>query len=191
MDPKLAALLADLDTHRAFLRAAVDTVPARLRERRPAPDRWSVAENLEHLAIVEARIAGLLAARISALKAAAPPVEPGRTAGSPAAPGPRSTSFSAARLVDRTARLKTGESSEPTAGLDASAAWALLERSRAALRGLLIASDGLALHDITHPHPFFGLLDAYQWVEFLGGHDARHAAQIKEAGDALAHGSVG
>jgi hypothetical protein len=190
MDSKLAHLLTDLDTHRAFLRAAVDAVPAGLRERRPAPDRWSVAENLEHLAIVEARIAGLLAARLSALKAAVPPAGPGPTA-APAAPRPRSTSFSAARLVDRTSKLKTGESSEPTAGLDAPAAWALLERSRAALRELLVASDGLALHEITHPHPFFGPLDAYQWVEFLGGHDARHAAQIKEAGDALAHGSVG
>jgi hypothetical protein len=186
MDSRLEALLADLDTHRAVLRAAVDAVPATLRERRPAPDRWSVAENLEHLAIVEARIAGLLAARVSALKAAVPPAGRGPAA-SPTAPGPRPASFSAARLVDRTARFKTGASSEPTAALDASAAWAQLERSRAALRDLLVASDGLALHEITHPHPFFGPLDGYQWVEFLGGHDARHAAQIKEAGDALAH----
>jgi hypothetical protein len=187
MASKLQTLLADLDTHRATLRAAVDSVPPGLRERRPAPDRWSVAEILEHLAIVETRIAGLLTARVSAMKAAGVADGSGPKAAPVAVSAPRSTSFSPSGLVDRTSRVKTGASSEPKGGIDATAAWALLERSRSTLRDLLITSDGLALHEITHPHPFFGPLNAYEWVEFLGGHDARHAAQIREAGDGLAH----
>jgi hypothetical protein len=94
--------------------------------------------------------------------------------------------FDSSRVVDRSRRVKTGEASEPKSGLTADEAWARLERSRTALRDLLRAGDGLALHEITHPHPLFGPLNLYDWVAFLAGHEARHAAQIREAGTAHA-----
>src|SRR5260221_4634943 len=54
-------LLADLDLHRASVREAIDSVPPEWRERRPAEGRWSVAEVLEHLAIIEGRVTKMLA----------------------------------------------------------------------------------------------------------------------------------
>src|SRR3982750_3756815 len=60
MHSHLEAVFARLDASRAALRAAVDAVPSDLRRQRPAPDRWSVNEVLEHLSLVE----GLFARRI-------------------------------------------------------------------------------------------------------------------------------
>jgi hypothetical protein len=44
----------------------------------------------------------------------------------------------------------------------------------------LNASDRLALGTLSMPHPLFGPLSAYHWLAFVGGHEARHAAQIRE-----------
>jgi hypothetical protein len=68
---------------------------------------------------------------------------------------------------------------EPT-GLDADAAWAALERATMEVRASIAEGDGLALSTITHPHPLFGPLTLYDWIAFVGAHEARHAAQIRE-----------
>ena len=51
----VAPTLALLDAEREGLLAAVQRVPAELRDRRPAAMRWSIAEVLEHLADGRAR----------------------------------------------------------------------------------------------------------------------------------------
>ncbi|MEQ1575221.1 MAG: DinB family protein, partial [Vicinamibacterales bacterium] len=55
MHSYLTDVFSRMDSSRARLRAAVDSVPAALRATRHAPDCWSVAEVLEHLARVERR----------------------------------------------------------------------------------------------------------------------------------------
>jgi len=39
--------------------------------------------------------------------------------------------------------------------------------------------DGFDLRGLTHPHPFAGPLNAYQWILMAGAHEARHAEQIE------------
>ena len=56
----IAEVRASLTADRERLREAVDRVPARARETKPAPDRWSTAEVLEHLALVETRVVMML-----------------------------------------------------------------------------------------------------------------------------------
>ena len=55
----------------------------------------------------------------------------------------------------------------------------LLEVRRGYLEQLR-ASEGLALSAANHPHPFLGTLDMYEWVYFIGSHELRHAAQLRE-----------
>jgi hypothetical protein len=52
MHAHIADVLPLLDNSRSVLKSAVDRVPESLRRTRPANDRWSVAEVLEHLAKV-------------------------------------------------------------------------------------------------------------------------------------------
>jgi hypothetical protein len=90
------------------------------------------------------------------------------------------------RILDREAKLVASERSLPHLGLDWATARDTLRTSRASLRALVQKSDGVALSELVIEHPLFGPLDVYQWVVFLGGHQRRHAAQIRETGAALA-----
>ena len=177
MHTRIEELVRHLNASRATLRSAVDAVPPERRQTRPEPDRWSVAEVLEHLAIVEHRIAGLLAERLETAKANGLAEEHETSSVLDA--------FNPSRLLDRTRRFVTGEASKPKAGLSADAAWTELQRSRAAVLAVVAAGDGLALGEISHPHPALGTFTMYEWLAFLGAHDARHASQIHEIGAAL------
>src|SRR5690349_15847723 len=70
MHPRLTELLAYADAQRAVLLAAVESVPAPLRDQRPAPDSWSVAEILEHLHLAEQGIAWIVSWHVGEAKAA-------------------------------------------------------------------------------------------------------------------------
>jgi hypothetical protein len=71
--------------------------------------------------------------------------------------------------------------------------WSDYEATRRATREVLCGADGLALEQVHRPHVFFGPLNLYEWIGFLGGHAARHAAQIREIDVQLAarHGNGG
>jgi hypothetical protein len=178
MHPRIRELSEYLDTQRAVLREAFEAVPPTLRDQAPAPGRWSAAGVVEHLALVEQRIAGLLLAKITAARAAGLVEDPSTL--------PILPSVNLAAVLDRSVRVETPSVGAPT-GLSAEAAWAALEQSRSSLRNALQAGDGFALETITHPHPIFGPLSAYQWFAFTGAHEARHAAQIRETSDGVAN----
>jgi hypothetical protein len=177
MHPRTEELLNHLEVNRAALHEAVDAVPSSLRETRPAADRWSVAEVLEHLGRVEDQLTRLLAAKLAEARltgALGPERESGPIANS-----------HADLLLDRRRRITAGDRVLPRGELDAASAIATLDKTRAKLLHLVLAHDGLSLGAVSHPHPAFGMLDGYQWFAFIGTHEARHAAQIREIGEAL------
>ena len=57
MHPRIEELIEALDSRHAELTRAVNEVPTAARNCRPSEDRWSVAEVLEHLALVEENVA--------------------------------------------------------------------------------------------------------------------------------------
>lgn len=154
-----------------MLRAAFDAVPADARDRAPAPGLWSPTAIVEHLAIANGRIARLLAKRIAEGRAAGIEQE---TCADPILP-----TIDTAPVMDRLTRIPAPEVLHPT-GLDADAAWAALERATTEVRASIAQGDGLALATITYPHPLLGPLTLYTWIAFVGAHEARHAAQIRE-----------
>jgi hypothetical protein len=177
MHPRTRELLDYLDEQRAVLRAAFDAVPAPFRDRAPAADRWSTAAVIEHLAIVEARVTARLSALISEARASGLGAEP---SSEPVLP-----TINVGQVVDRGTRLTAPAAIQPTGGLSADAAWMALEGAGRGVRDLVNASDGLALGTVSMPHPVFGPSSAYHWFAFVGGHEARHAAQIREIADTL------
>lgn len=169
----IAALRESLTADRSTLHAAVDRVPTALRARRPAPDRWSVQDVLEHLAIIEGRAATLVRALIDSAPAADP-----SSAADP-------TAVDRTRLANRDAKVMAPDPIQPTGTMSADAALASLERSRADLLAALQAADGKDLSKVTRQHPALGTLDGYQWILAIGAHEMRHALQIDEIGQAL------
>ena len=171
MHPRTRELLDDLDAQRAVLRDAFTAVPLSRRDTPPAPNRWSAAGIVEHLAIIEQRLAGLLSAKIAAARAEGLAPE--------SSTDPILPTIDTAKVLDRSTRVTAPPTGRPT-GLPADAAWAALERAGAAVRDALVSGDGLALDTVLHPHPLFGPLSAYYWFGFLAAHEGRHAAQLRE-----------
>jgi hypothetical protein len=178
MHPRTRELLGQLDTERAALRDAVHHVPAPSREQRSSPDRWSVAEVLEHLALIENRVLPVVIKGLDDLRSRNLPPEQDTTSVLPM--------INRALILDRTRRITAGEAVRPHGELDAAKAWTALEEARRPLREAVQASDGLPLGELTQKHPVLGPLNLYQWVLFVAAHEARHTAQIREIMQAFA-----
>ncbi len=172
MHPRTKELLQHLETNRAVLRESVDAVPHNLRGQCPASNSWSVAEVLEHLSIVEGRITQLFSGRVAAAKAEGLRTEAEIT---PVVP-----TLDAAGFLDRSRRATAPDAAKPHEQLDATTAWARLESIRHGLNKAVLAGDGLAIGELVHAHPVLGSLNMYQWIVFVGLHEARHSAQIRE-----------
>ena len=171
-----------LGTHRAELERAVDDVPRDLRERRPAPGRWSVAELLEHLALVETRVTKALSLELDKAKAAG--IGPERET------SPAADMLDIALIMDRTVIREAMDFVQPRAGLSADMALEQLRERRRQLLATIAAADGLALSEVTAMNPVLGPLNVYQWMIFVAGHEARHTMQIRECAAALRAGAT-
>jgi hypothetical protein len=174
MHPRLAELVDYVTAQRTTLLVAVSTVPEALRDARIDTGVWSIAEVLEHLHRVESGIARLIARTI----------ERGRRVGIPeeGETGSLLDSLDAYDLTRRDRRLVAPDPVAPRGGYTAAQGLAALAQSREALLAAIRSGDGLALGGLTFPHPLLGSLDMYQWILFVGQHEARHAAQIAELG---------
>lgn len=173
MHPRTRELLDHLAACHAEARAAFDAVPVAQRMQKPAPDRWCAAEVVEHLAIVEQQVGGLLRRGLDQARAKGPlPAEDRTELVLP--------SMDASRVLDRERRIVAVARVVPTGGLDADAAWRALEAARAVVEDLVRSVDGFRTDAVQAPHFALGTLDFAQWVAFLGLHERRHAAQLRE-----------
>jgi hypothetical protein len=171
MHPRTQELLQYVDAQHAVLRAAFDAVPEEARNRPPAPGQWSPAGIIEHLAIAHGRIAKMITKRAAEAREAG--------LGPETSTDPILATLGITRVEERVTRVSAPEVLHPS-GLDANAAWAALEQSTVALHDAVAAADGLALSEVSFPHPLFGPLSLYTWIAFVGAHEARHAAQIRD-----------
>lgn len=165
-----------LAAERRLLRERVAGIPADVAARRPAPDRWSVAEVLEHLARIESGVTRML----THFGAAAPP---------PGTPSPAAEAHATARLGervrDRGTKIEAPERVRPAGVLDPAAAFAQLEAAREAMLAAFAAANRDALDAFTYPHPLIGPLTLRSWVSITADHEARHSAQIVEIAEQL------
>jgi hypothetical protein len=173
MHTHLTEVLSRLDGARAALRGALDAIPAPLQQQRPAPDRWSAAEVIEHLTLVERIFGGRIVNAIDAARSGLAPEAHPRAALPDAVEQ---------RMGDRVNKRQAPETAQPTGTVDVAAGWAALESNHRNLRAALNTCDGLALSQVTLDHPFFGTMTVYQWVELMAAHEGRHTEQIREIG---------
>ena len=165
-----------LDTERRLLRERLGAIPGEMQVRRPSPDRWSIAEVVEHLARIESGVTKLL----SHFGAASPAAD---------VPRPAVTAYATPelgrRVRHRGTRIEAPERVRPGGGLDATVALAQLESARAALLAAFAAANRDAVDVHTYPHPVFGPLTLRSWVSVTADHEARHSAQIAEIAEQL------
>jgi hypothetical protein len=177
MHPRTSELLDHLKQSRDALKKAVDATPAELRDKKPAADRWSVAQVLEHLVHVESGITTMLSRGLRKLEKDG--LRPA-TEVSPVLP-----TIDSKRLLDRGAALVAPEPVQPRTNLTSDQAMQALTDARGALETTLLAGDGIDVDAIRGPHPFLGELRFHQWLAFVGFHEQRHAAQIEATAQLL------
>lgn len=134
-----------------------------------APDRWSVGEVVEHLALTEEFLRDLQQKTVSGAVATAEQRA--------AAKGKDEVIMKA--IPDRTQKAQAPEPLRPTMKLGDQAAvvTAFRERRGKTLEYAGKTKDDLRAHVGESP---IGPVDAYQWLLFIGAHTERHLAQIRE-----------
>ena len=174
MHPRIQEVVTVLDETREALRNAIAGIPPEKHSVRPSDERWSVAEVVEHLGMVESRIAHMIAEKIDVARQSGLPAE---TDATPVAP-----MMDINAVINRSKPITASEASQPRAGLSTDDGMKILTERRSALRDAVTAADGLALGTVEIPHARLGTLNVYQWLIFLAGHEARHTDQIREVG---------
>jgi hypothetical protein len=137
---------------------------------KPAPDRWSVAEVSEHIAVSESTLFGLVQKQIMS---------------SPATPDKRvqvkgKDEIVLERIPDRSHKAQAPEFLRPTGrwATEADLTKAFEDSRAATMEYVRTTNDDLRDHFFDHP--VLGTLDGYQWLLLISAHSARHTAQIEE-----------
>ena len=161
----------EIDRTRARLIESVEGLTPEQHGFRPAPERWSVAQLCDHLSIVEGNVLKLLQKVLAKAEASGAP----QRDGAPFAP------VSIEEFVERTrgVRLEAPDGVRPADSRPVEESLAALRDSRAALHALRPRLERLDAHALRFPHPAWGPLNLYQWLLFVGTHEARHLAQIE------------
>lgn len=145
---------------------------------KPAPDRWSIAENLEHMVTIEARVLGPIREQL----AVAPPPPP-----------EQDFRFVDALLIekvpDRTERVNPPGLPQPTGTWTIEYALSQVRRNYERLSDFVESTPDLREHAVESAplkHLTKGelqVMDAYQWALLVTLHDERHVRQILEVKD--------
>ncbi len=138
---------------------------------RSSPDRWSIAEILEHLRLVESGVARLITKRTGQARADGLGEETSSASVMPTF-APFTTAL-AAQVMEAPVPVR------PRSDVGINEAIEGLADSREALRAAAASANGLSIGEIKHTHPFLGELDLYQWLIFIGQHEVRHKKQIE------------
>jgi hypothetical protein len=167
-DRERDTLLDRIDRSRTALFAELEGLTPEQAAWKPAPDRWSVAECMEHIVLAEGAITGVL-------ETLAPPAVGGEE-------GERVTDdWLMSFATDRSKTFEAPGAIQPAgrfATLDE--ARAAFDQGRTRVRGLIAeAGDDLRARGAYHP-ALERYLDGLQWALLVTGHVERHTLQIRE-----------
>jgi hypothetical protein len=135
---------------------------------KPAPDRWSVAQVVEHIAAGEDMLRGMVVDQVMK----APPRPPGADVAA-------IDKMVVTAIPDRTNKLKAPEPLVPTNRYGSpEGSLKHFEETRQQTMDFLKSHDDLRAH--AADSPMGNKLDGYEWVMFIAAHSERHSKQINE-----------
>lgn len=166
----IAEIFGALDATRARLTSSVEGLDEGQERFRPSPERWSIADIMEHLAMAEASSVKLFDKLVQKAEAG------GRTRseGDPFAP----VSLAEQAERHRGQKFQAPDPLRPTGRVPLADSLASLQDSLERLRALRPRIERADCAEQFFPHPAFGPLNLYQWLLFTAAHEERHLAQI-------------
>ncbi len=166
----VAEILEAIDKTRNEVVERVSALPEDAQNFRADGASWSVANIVEHLAKVEG---GLVPLVFKLLKEA----ERENVASDGTLNPPLSMAAHAQKVSDT--RFEAPERIRPEGKATLAESLARLETSRQTIRNLRPRLEAVDLSNTAFPHPFLGKLNLYEWLVFIGLHEARHLRQIE------------
>jgi hypothetical protein len=167
-------LVAQLETGRDKLAAAIKGLSESQLKWKQSPERWSVLEITEHLALIEPFMVGLASKRMMTIPQK-PELE-ARTAEQLAAEDKKAFDG----YLDRSTKTQAPEPAKPTGRFaTGEAAYAAFDKVRTATIDYVKTTDG----DLrSHGMPLFQgvMTDAYQLIVMTAAHTERHLLQLQE-----------
>jgi hypothetical protein len=162
-----AELVDLLNKSRVEFLAAVDGLTDQQWSFKPGPDRWSIAEVAEHIVLSEAQLFE------TATKSLSGPADEkwSATVGK--------TEMLRRALPNRSTKVDAPAEIRPKGGIARDQLMARFKEQRARVLGYAEQTEApLKAH--TSPNPFFGALNAHQWLLYIPLHNMRHDLQIAE-----------
>ena len=137
-----------------------------------SPERWSIAECVEHITLSEDLIFGLASSQSMKTPVVSERIEQAKN---------KTKDADLVKIViDRRQKAQAPEALKPShkwASVDEMIAEFKVKRNRT-IEYVEQTKDDLRGHMM--PHPLLGKLDSYQWVLLLSSHSERHTMQIVE-----------
>lgn len=170
---RLAEIVEYIQAARVELENFVQSVPDALSQQRPAPDRWSVADNLEHLALIEDGCGRMISNIVKQVRAEGSPPEPDSSS--------LLDCLDQYQIPSATRTVPAPDRVQPTSNVPVQLSMQNLRQARARLLQAVHDASGLDLTRGSVPHPLFGPFNGYQWLLLLGQHERRHMRQMQAA----------
>jgi hypothetical protein len=136
----------------------------------PEGEKWSIQQIVEHLSMVDEGISRICSKLLTSAKAAARPAD-----------GTFKLSDNFAKRAAEIAalRLEAPDRVQPTGNVTIADAMNSIAGNRQVFESLRSDFEKFELAGHTFPHPFFGGLDAGEWLVMAGLHQNRHTKQIE------------
>ena len=136
----------------------------------PDGEKWTIAEIVEHIAIVQDGMTKISAKLLTKAQAA------GKSSDGAAR---LSENFAAKAAEAATLKFEAPDRVRPTGNQTIKESLQKMDESREELEKLRPLFESVECSDYKFPHPFMGDLTAHEWLALIGGHEARHIRQIE------------
>ena len=168
----VAEIFDSIEETRGRLAARVAELTTEQENFRPATGGWSVAEIVEHLALLEERLLGLMNVMVNKAEKAGFQRD---------AENSRFNPVSLEQFTARAGKEKYNAPDPvcPKGGVSVRESLERLRQSRESLRRLRPRIEATDLGGARYAHPAFGPLDFYQWLLMIGFHEERHLRQLE------------
>jgi uncharacterized damage-inducible protein DinB len=129
---------------------------------------WTIAECLQHLAVVEGGVLGMVK---GSMGLETQPILPGQNV--------YTNEGLIEAAIKRSEKLSTPEMLQTSKYSKWENSFASFNNDREEIKKWIEATQD-DLHAHVLPHPVYGMLDTYQWILLLAAHSQRHISQIEE-----------
>lgn len=159
------------DHIRASLKSVIEGISEEKARILPEGEKWTLAELVEHIGIVEDGMTKICSKLLNAAK------ENGNSADGTIK---ISDKFKEQVAGIATVKVEAPERVRPQGTQTLAESLKILDENRVRLNELKPFFEVVECSEPKFPHPFFGDMTAHEWLVLIGGHEAKHVKQIEK-----------